>query len=79
MTKIFLFADNTNIYYKTDDLTRLSKMVNKELNKVKTWMDCNKLALKIDKTNFVLFYSPKKKLTDLIPLKFGKERIKRTK
>ena len=42
-------------------------------------MDCNKLALNIDKTNFVVFHSPKKKSPDLIPLKFGKKNIKRTK
>ena len=42
-------------------------------------MDCNKLALNIDKTNFVLFHSPKKKLPDLIPLKFGKKPVKMTK
>jgi len=42
-------------------------------------MDCNKLALNCEKTNFVLFHSPKKKTTDLIPLKFGKGNIKRTK
>ena len=75
----FLFADDTNIYFESNDLTKLTKTVNKELKKVKTWMDCNKLALNIDKTNFVLFHAPKKKLTDLIPLKFGKKDIKRTK
>ena len=58
----FLFADDTNIYFETDDLTKLTKTVNKEPKKVKTWMDCNKLALNIDKTNFVLFHAPKKKL-----------------
>ena len=79
MLKFFLFADDTNIYFESDDLTRLTKTVNKELEKVKTWMDCNKLALNIDKTNFVLFHAPKKKLPDLIPLKFGKKNIKRTK
>ena len=42
-------------------------------------MDCNKLALNIEKTYFVLFQSSKKKTTDLIPLKFGKENIQRTK
>ena len=31
---LFLFADDTNIYYETDDLTRLSKTVNKDLKKV---------------------------------------------
>ena len=53
----FLFADDTNIYFESDDLTRLTKKVNKELNKVESWLDCNKLALNIDKTNFVLFHS----------------------
>ena len=68
----FLLADDTNIYFESDDLTRLTKTVNKELTKVKIWMDCNKLALIIDKTNFVLFHAPKKKLPDLIPINFGK-------
>ena len=75
----FLFADDTNIYVETDDLSRLSKTVNKERKKVKTWLDCNKLALNINKTNFVLFHSPKKKLPDLTPLNFGKNNIKTTK
>ena len=42
-------------------------------------MDYNRLALNVEKTNFVLFHSPKKKVTDLIPLKFGKENVKRAK
>ena len=75
----FLFADDTNIYLESDDLTRLTKKINKELNKVKSWLDCNKLALNIDKTNFVLFHSPRKQLPDLINLKFGKKSIKRVK
>ena len=54
----FLFADDTNIYFESDDLTRLTKKINKELNKVKSLLDCNKLALDIDKTNFVIFLSP---------------------
>ena len=56
----FLFADDTNIYFESDDLKRLTKKIKKELNKVKSWLDCNKLALNIDKTNFVLFHSPRK-------------------
>ena len=75
----FLFADDTNIYFESDDPTRLSKTVNKELKKVKSWLDCNKLALNIEKTNFVLFHSPRKKLPNLMNLKFGKSSIKKTK
>jgi len=42
-------------------------------------MDCNKLPLNIEKTNFVLFHHPKKNVADLTPLKFGKENTKRAK
>ena len=75
----FLFADDTNIYFESHDLTSLTKKVNKELNKVTSWLDRNKLALNINKTNFVLFHSPRKQLPDLINLKFGKKGIKRVK
>ncbi len=60
----FLFADDTNIYLEADVLDGLIRSINKELCKVKSWLDCNKLAINIDKTNFVLFHSPRKKLLD---------------
>ena len=54
----FLFADDTNIYFKSHDLTQLQKIMNRELKKVKKWLDANRLALNIDKTNFVVFHPP---------------------
>lgn len=72
LLNFFLFADDTNIYFESDNATDLSKTINKELRKVKSWIDCNKLVINIDKTNYVLFHSSRKKLTDLIPLKFGR-------
>ena len=45
----FLFADDTNIYCESDDLALLTRKVNKELKKVKLWLDSNKLALNIEK------------------------------
>ena len=53
----FLFADDTNIYCDSDNLQLLTRKVNRELKKVKLWLDSNKLALNIDKTNFVLFHA----------------------
>ena len=73
LLSLFLFADDTNIYFESDDLTSLTNTINRELSKVKTWLDCNKFALNIDKTNFVLFYSSRKKLLDIVILKFGKK------
>jgi hypothetical protein len=75
----FLFADDTNIYCESDDLALLTRKVNKELKKVKLWLDSNKLALNIEKTNFVLFHSPQKKLTGDVKLKIGKQDIQKTK
>ena len=45
----FLFADDTNIYFKSYDLTRLQKIMNRELKKVKKWLDANRLALNLIK------------------------------
>ena len=74
----YFFADDTNIHFESDDLPKLVKVVKKELKRVKSWLDCNKLALSIDKTIFVLFYPPRKKSPDLINLKIGNKSIRRT-
>ena len=47
--------------------------MNKHLRYVKKWLDANKLALNLGKTNFVLFHSPQVSITELIRLKFGKK------
>ena len=56
----FLFADDTNIYYESDDLRELEKTVNKELKILSLWLNLNRLALNVSKTNFVIFRSTKK-------------------
>ena len=74
----FLFADDTNIYYESDNVTELKIKINKELQKVKYWLEVNKLSLNIDKTNFVIFHSSRKKLPDDIGIKLGKKPVTRT-
>ena len=49
--------------------------MNRELRHVKKWLEANKLALNIEKTNFVVFHSPARKLTEPIILKFGRKKI----
>ena len=46
-------------------------MVNKELKKVKMWLDVNKLALNNDKTNFVIFKSPQHFRSITVSIKIG--------
>ena len=49
--------------------------MNRELNKVKKWLDANQLALNIDKTNFVIFHSSQKKIAEQTIIKFLKKKI----
>ena len=51
----YLFADDTNIFCEAENLDMLQKVVNKELKKVKMWLDVNKLSLNVGKTNFFHF------------------------
>ena len=71
----YLFADDTNIYFKSFDIVHLQKVMNRELRKVRKWLDANHLALNIDKTNFVIFHSPQKKITEPVILKIGKKKF----
>ena len=81
-SKIFsciLFADEANIYCQSDDLTLLTRKLNKELKKVKLCLHSNKFALTIGKTNLVLFHSSQKKMSRKFKLKTGNQEIQRTK
>ena len=73
---IFYLADDTNIYFESTDLLHIQKVVNRELRKVKKWLEANRLALSIDKTNFVIFHSHQRKITDNIVVRFGQKSIK---
>ena len=72
----YLFADDTNIYFESPELSKIEKVVNGELRKVREWLGANRLALNVDKTNFVIFHSQRRKLTDHIVLKIGNKKIK---
>lgn len=57
--KLILFADDTNIFYSSNNYNELLGTVNKELDKIKKWLDTNKLSLNINKTKAMMFGNPK--------------------
>lgn len=57
-----LFADDSNLFYKDKNLSYLESTVNIELSHVHSWLCANKLSLNIEKSNFVIFHPPQKKL-----------------
>ena len=65
----YLFADDTNIFFESDNLDTLQKTVNHERKKLVMWINANRLALNVSKTNFVIFSAlnkPLKTVTILI-------------
>ena len=56
-----LFANDTNLYFFSKTLSYLEAALNHELKSVAEWMEYNKLALSISKTNFIFFHSSKLK------------------
>lgn len=55
LLKLILFADDTNIFYSSNNYNELVNTVNEELNKLKKWMDNNKLSLNRNKTKAMMF------------------------
>ena len=75
--QVYLFADDTRVYYDSDNLITLQKIVNRELKKIKKRLDANRLALNITKTNYVIFHSPAKMIDQFIRIKLGSKSIDR--
>ena len=55
--EMFLFADDTNIYYGNESFAKLELIVNKESRNLYLWLSINRLALNIEKNNFFNFPS----------------------
>ena len=55
MLNFILYADDTSVFYKHENIDMMCKIVSVELDKLNTWFALNKLALDISKTNFMIF------------------------
>jgi hypothetical protein len=63
-----LYADDTTGLDSDSDLTTLITRVSTELTKMAHWFQCNKMALNISKTKFIIFHAPSKKVDPTITL-----------
>ena len=64
----YLFADDSNLFYKHKNLLTLQSNINMELNNIYIWLCANKLSLNIDKSNFVIFHPAQKNLIQDVKL-----------
>ena len=51
-----LFADDTNVIYRSQSYEILNKTINNELALLSAWFNENKLALNVSKTKFMIFH-----------------------
>jgi hypothetical protein len=56
-----LFADDTNVFYSHSCIHTLFQIVNMELELVADWFKANRLSLNLEKTNYIVFKSHRKK------------------
>ena len=66
-----LFADDSNLFCSHKSLQYLESKLNVQPNNVHEWLCANKLSLNIDKSNFVIFHPPQKKVNYIINLKIN--------
>ena len=74
-----MLADDTNLLYSNKSLKTLESKINTHLVHVNTLLDCNKLSLNIDKTNYVIFHPPQKKLPLSIQMLINNKIVKQEK
>ena len=75
--KTTLFADDTSILYKDKNLTVLKQKAKEGMANVYDWLLSNKLSLSWEKTFFMVYHSPRKKINDFHELKVRNFSIKR--
>ena len=52
---IYLLMTDSNIFFEASNLDTLQTTVNTEMCKLVNWLNSDRLALNISKTNFVIF------------------------
>jgi len=68
LLKYILFADDTNVFLSHKSLDHLIEIMNSELIIIANWFKANRLSLNLEKTNFIVFSSLRKKLSTIKPL-----------
>ena len=73
-SKIFHFADDTNLLNTNNSPLKLQKHINADLKILYNWLLANKISLNCDKTEIIFFHKPGGKLPD-IKIKMNGKRI----
>ena len=73
--KVHHFADDTNLFHTNKSVKNLNKLVNHDMKQLNNWLSANKISLNVEKTELVIFKSPRKVLSDEIKIKLTGKRL----
>ena len=68
------FAD-TNLFHTSKSVKKLNKLVNCNIKHLNNWLSANEISLNVEKTELVIFKSPRKVLLDEIKIKLSGKRL----
>ena len=57
---IAMYADDTNLCYRSDDIHQLNEAMNKDLTSVFEWLKGNKMSLNAAKTSTIIISTKQK-------------------
>ena len=60
-----LFSDDSNLFCEHKNISELETPINIQLSNVHTWLCANRLSLNIEKSSYVIFHPPQKKVQSL--------------
>ena len=72
---VFHFADDTGLLCCNHSLKKIKKQVNNDLKFLNKWLNANKIALNIAKTEVILFRQRRKKVDYNVKLKLNGQKL----
>ena len=69
------FADNANLFHISKSVKNLNKLVNHDMKHLNNWLSANKISLNVEKTELVIFKTPRTVLLDEIKIKLSGKRL----
>ena len=73
--KLHHFASDTNLFHTSKSVKNLNKLVNRDMKHLHNWPSANKIYLNVEKTELVIFKSPRKVLLNEIKIKLSGKRL----
>ena len=69
------FADCINLFHTNKSVKNLNKLVNCDVKQLHNWLSADQISVSVEKTELVIFKSPRKVLSNEIKIKFTGQRL----